>query len=95
MDEAHLLKDRSSYRSKKLRDIAHKAKQRLMLTGTPLQNDLQVLNNFSGDWHIFNFKKKVRGASPLWGYMDEVDTEVPVLLFSILIVLYHLLIISC
>lgn len=52
MDEAHLLKDRSSYRSKKLRDIAHKAKQRLMLTGTPLQNDLQVLNNFSENCHI-------------------------------------------
>lgn len=42
MDEAHLLKDRSSFRSKRLREIAHKAKQRLMLTGTPLQNDLQV-----------------------------------------------------
>jgi SWI/SNF-related matrix-associated actin-dependent regulator 1 of chromatin subfamily A len=47
MDEAHLLKDRSSFRSKKLRDIAHKAKMRLMLTGTPLQNDLQVSNYFS------------------------------------------------
>ena len=43
MDEAHLLKDRTSYRSKRLRDVAHMAKQRVMLTGTPLQNDLQVL----------------------------------------------------
>lgn len=43
MDEAHLLKDRGSYRSKRLRDVAQKAKQRVMLTGTPLQNDLQVL----------------------------------------------------
>lgn len=42
MDEAHLLKDRGSYRSKRLRDVAQKAKQRVMLTGTPLQNDLQV-----------------------------------------------------
>ena len=43
MDEAHLLKDRMSYRSKRLRDVAQKAKQRVMLTGTPLQNDLQVV----------------------------------------------------
>ena len=42
MDEAHLLKDRGNYRSKRLRDVAQKAKQRVMLTGTPLQNDLQV-----------------------------------------------------
>jgi SWI/SNF-related matrix-associated actin-dependent regulator 1 of chromatin subfamily A len=47
MDEVHLLKNRSSFRSKKFRDIAHKAKMRLMLTGTPLQNDLQVSNYFS------------------------------------------------
>lgn len=45
MDEAHLLKDRTSSRSKRLRDIAQKAKQRVMLTGTPLQNDLQVIDN--------------------------------------------------
>ena len=44
MDEAHLLKDRTSSRSKRLRDIAQKAKQRVMLTGTPLQNDLQVIH---------------------------------------------------
>ncbi|KAG0620093.1 hypothetical protein M758_4G188800 [Ceratodon purpureus] len=49
MDEAHLLKDRTSFRSKKLRDIAHKAKMRLMLTGTPLQNDLQEL------WSLLEF----------------------------------------
>jgi SWI/SNF-related matrix-associated actin-dependent regulator 1 of chromatin subfamily A len=49
MDEAHLLKDRGSYRSKRLRDIAHSAKQRLMLTGTPLQNDLQEL------WSLLEF----------------------------------------
>jgi len=49
MDEAHLLKDRTSYRSKRLRDVAHMAKQRVMLTGTPLQNDLQEL------WSLLEF----------------------------------------
>ncbi|XP_024375892.1 protein CHROMATIN REMODELING 19 [Physcomitrium patens] len=49
MDEAHLLKDRGSYRSKRLRDVAQKAKQRVMLTGTPLQNDLQEL------WSLLEF----------------------------------------
>lgn len=52
MDEAHLLKDRGSYRSKRLRDIAHSAKQRLMLTGTPLQNDLQVISSNSSGWQV-------------------------------------------
>ena len=41
MDEAHLVKNRSSQRARKLRrlivDCCH---HRLMLTGTPLQNDL-------------------------------------------------------
>ncbi|KAG0573239.1 hypothetical protein KC19_VG161000 [Ceratodon purpureus] len=49
MDEAHLLKDRGSYRSKRLRDVAQQAKQRVMLTGTPLQNDLQEL------WSLLEF----------------------------------------
>ena len=44
MDEAHLLKDRDSSRRKHLWALAQKAKQRLLLTGTPLQNDLQVRN---------------------------------------------------
>lgn len=43
MDEAHALKDRNSYRWKNLMSLARNAKQRLMLTGTPLQNDLHVL----------------------------------------------------
>ncbi|KAF7133261.1 hypothetical protein RHSIM_Rhsim09G0079500 [Rhododendron simsii] len=42
MDEAHALKDKSSYRWKNLMSVARKANQRLMLTGTPLQNDLHV-----------------------------------------------------
>lgn len=42
MDEAHALKDKNSYRWKNLMTVAKNAKQRLMLTGTPLQNDLHV-----------------------------------------------------
>eukprot|EP00850_Spirogloea_muscicola_P010575 SM000062S19961 [mRNA] locus=s62:684509:689584:- [translate_table: standard] len=43
MDEAHLLKDRTSGRTRRVRAIAQRARFRLMLTGTPLQNDLQEL----------------------------------------------------
>lgn len=42
MDEAHVLKDKNSYRWKNLMSVAKSARQRLMLTGTPLQNDLHV-----------------------------------------------------
>lgn len=49
MDEAHLLKDRTSSRRKHLWALAQKAKQRLLLTGTPLQNDLQEL------WSLLEF----------------------------------------
>lgn len=42
MDEAHALKDKNSYRWKNLMAVARSANQRLMLTGTPLQNDLHV-----------------------------------------------------
>lgn len=49
MDEAHVLKDRSSYRRKNLMAVAQNAKQRLMLTGTPLQNDLEEL------WSLLEF----------------------------------------
>ncbi|TYG90384.1 hypothetical protein ES288_A12G177500v1 [Gossypium darwinii] len=43
MDEAHALKDENSYGWKNLMSVARTAKQRLMLTGTPLQNDLHEL----------------------------------------------------
>ncbi|TYH96437.1 hypothetical protein ES332_A12G177000v1 [Gossypium tomentosum] len=43
MDEAHALKDKNSYGWKNLMSVARTAKQRLMLTGTPLQNDLHEL----------------------------------------------------
>ncbi|KAG6600793.1 Protein CHROMATIN REMODELING 19, partial [Cucurbita argyrosperma subsp. sororia] len=49
MDEAHALKDRNSYRWKNLMSLARNAKQRLMLTGTPLQNDLHEL------WSLLEF----------------------------------------
>lgn len=49
MDEAHALKDKNSYRWKNLMSVARDAKQRLMLTGTPLQNDLHEL------WSLLEF----------------------------------------
>ncbi|XP_024964011.1 protein CHROMATIN REMODELING 19 isoform X1 [Cynara cardunculus var. scolymus] len=49
MDEAHALKDRNSYRWKNLMSVARNANQRLMLTGTPLQNDLHEL------WSLLEF----------------------------------------
>ncbi|PSS26833.1 Protein CHROMATIN REMODELING like [Actinidia chinensis var. chinensis] len=49
MDEAHALKDKSSYRWKNLMSVAWSANQRLMLTGTPLQNDLHEL------WSLLEF----------------------------------------
>ncbi|KAK9749797.1 hypothetical protein RND81_02G151100 [Saponaria officinalis] len=49
MDEAHALKDKNSYRWKNLMLVARNAKQRLMLTGTPLQNDLNEL------WSMLEF----------------------------------------
>ncbi|GMI75232.1 CHROMATIN REMODELING 19 [Hibiscus trionum] len=49
MDEAHAMKDKNSYRWKNLKSVARNAKQRLMLTGTPLQNDLHEL------WSMLEF----------------------------------------
>ncbi|XP_068639899.1 protein CHROMATIN REMODELING 19 [Aristolochia californica] len=49
MDEAHVLKDKNSYRWKNLTSVAQNARQRLMLTGTPLQNDLHEL------WSLLEF----------------------------------------
>ncbi|KAL5192947.1 Protein CHROMATIN REMODELING 19 [Glycine soja] len=43
MDEAHALKDKNSFRWKNLMSVARNANQRLMLTGTPLQNDLHSI----------------------------------------------------
>lgn len=44
MDEAHALKNSKSTRAKKLRGVAELARHRVMLTGTPLQNDLLELH---------------------------------------------------
>ncbi|KAI5383117.1 Protein CHROMATIN REMODELING 19 [Lathyrus oleraceus] len=49
MDEAHALKDKNSFRWKNLMSVARNANQRLMLTGTPLRNDLHEL------WSMLEF----------------------------------------
>ncbi|PKA52131.1 ATP-dependent DNA helicase DDM1 [Apostasia shenzhenica] len=49
LDEAHVMKDKNSYRWKNLMSVAKNARQRLMLTGTPLQNDLHEL------WSLLEF----------------------------------------
>ena len=44
LDEAHLVKNRASQRARRLRQVLSRAaSHRLMLTGTPLQNDLGEL----------------------------------------------------
>ncbi|KAF6174614.1 hypothetical protein GIB67_006266 [Kingdonia uniflora] len=60
MDEAHALKDKNSYRWKNLMSVAQNANQRLMLTGTPLQNDLHILvliekSNLQELWSLLEF----------------------------------------
>ncbi|PKU87575.1 protein CHROMATIN REMODELING 19 isoform X1 [Dendrobium catenatum] len=49
LDEAHVMKDKNSFRWKNLMSVAKGARQRLMLTGTPLQNDLHEL------WSLLEF----------------------------------------
>ncbi|BDA41342.1 probable SWI/SNF-related matrix-associated actin-dependent regulator [Coccomyxa sp. Obi] len=48
LDEAHAVKNRSAARTTRLNRVAMQCKQRIMLTGTPLQNDLQELQNLLG-----------------------------------------------
>jgi len=45
LDEAHLIKNPSSSRAKKLWLVADKCQRRILLTGTPLQNDLAELQS--------------------------------------------------
>ena len=45
MDEAHALKNKDSQRTSRLRRVAHVSRRRIMMTGTPLQNDLAELQN--------------------------------------------------
>ncbi|KAK9838506.1 hypothetical protein WJX81_003780 [Elliptochloris bilobata] len=45
LDEAHAVKNRSAARTVRLNRIAAVCRRRLMLTGTPLQNDLEELQN--------------------------------------------------
>ena len=45
MDEAHALKNRNASRTMRLRRTANASNHRIMMTGTPLQNDLVELQN--------------------------------------------------
>ncbi|KDD72906.1 SNF2 family domain-containing protein, partial [Helicosporidium sp. ATCC 50920] len=45
MDEAHALKNRLAARTTRLRRVANATRRRIMMTGTPLQNDLAELQN--------------------------------------------------
>lgn len=45
LDEAHLIKNRNSARARTIRRVADSASFRVMLTGTPLQNDLWELES--------------------------------------------------
>lgn len=45
MDEAHALKNRNAQRTTRLRRVANTSRRRIMMTGTPLQNDLIELQN--------------------------------------------------
>ena len=40
LDEAHLVKNRATQRARRLDAVATKARRRVLLTGTPLQNNL-------------------------------------------------------
>ncbi|KAK9836737.1 hypothetical protein WJX74_007100 [Apatococcus lobatus] len=45
MDEGHAVKNAASGRSLRIRRLSEKSRRRIMLTGTPLQNDLNELRN--------------------------------------------------
>ncbi|KAA6428197.1 MAG: SNF2 family DNA-dependent ATPase [Trebouxia sp. A1-2] len=45
LDEAHAVKNANAMRTKRLTSVAQHCKRRIMLTGTPLQNDLEELQN--------------------------------------------------
>jgi SWI/SNF-related matrix-associated actin-dependent regulator 1 of chromatin subfamily A len=45
MDEAHALKNSQAQRTTRLRRVANTSRRRIMMTGTPLQNDLVELQN--------------------------------------------------
>ena len=45
LDEAHLVKNRNTQRAKRLDAVASKARRRVLLTGTPLQNNLLELES--------------------------------------------------
>ncbi|KAJ9546805.1 hypothetical protein OSB04_019348 [Centaurea solstitialis] len=81
MDEAHALKDKNSYRWKNLMSVARNANQRLMLTGTPLQNDLHEL------WSMLEFMMPdlfETGDVDLKKLLNAEDTELITRMKSIL-----------
>eukprot|EP00262_Sarcandra_glabra_P002084 TRINITY_DN1233_c1_g1_i2.p1 TRINITY_DN1233_c1_g1~~TRINITY_DN1233_c1_g1_i2.p1 ORF type:complete len:740 (+),score=133.64 TRINITY_DN1233_c1_g1_i2:255-2474(+) len=81
MDEAHALKDRNSYRWKNLMAVAQNARQRLMLTGTPLQNDLHEL------WSLLEFMMPdifATGDVDLKKLLDSEDRDLIARIKSIL-----------
>ncbi|KAL3132188.1 hypothetical protein ABBQ32_008788 [Trebouxia sp. C0010 RCD-2024] len=45
LDEAHAVKNATAMRTKRLTRVAQHCRRRIMLTGTPLQNDLEELQN--------------------------------------------------
>lgn len=81
MDEAHVLKDKNSYRWKNLMSVAQNAQQRLMLTGTPLQNDLHEL------WSLLEFMMPdifATGDVDLKKLLNSEDTDLIARIKSIL-----------
>ena len=53
LDEAHLVKNRATQRARRLDAVATKARRRVLLTGTPLQNNLgEVSLPFISMWAI-------------------------------------------
>ena len=60
IDEAHKIKNEDSQTSKRVRQL--KSKQRLLLTGTPLQNNIHEL------WSLLNFL-----LPEIFGSSDDFD----------------------
>lgn len=79
MDEAHVLKDKGSFRWKNLMAVAQHARQRLMLTGTPLQNDLHVSRfdkaQTDGSHSTYMLLCFSKGVSRKTSSYDEIDVQ--------------------
>ncbi|CAK0783636.1 hypothetical protein CVIRNUC_006835 [Coccomyxa viridis] len=73
LDEAHAVKNRNARRTTHLNRVAVLCKRRIMLTGTPLQNDLQELQNLLGFLLPDIFREE--DAAQLSGVQDEEELE--------------------